>query len=242
MAKQWLEGIESTTYLPIENIVRGSGSSYCGSNRNLGTLGVRVDMSPNTQYYFIATYHNFAETYTDYNWVFNVSSIPTLGQQGKVINRKYKSGPGGLAMLDCALIALNSTSPSAIGAGLFQGPGTATRTLNGTASARIGTMVTKYGMTTGLTYGIVMALPRNLDPAYDPYIVFVQPCDKNGYPICGDFCSPGDSGAPVIDQNGYVVGLIVQSSKDPDPAVGNLGVVNRIDPIQSALGVTVHPG
>ena len=69
------EGDQASRYYPSKDIVQSSGTSYCPSNQNIGTLGVRVDCSPSTGICFIATYHNFAEDKADFAWVYNANGV-----------------------------------------------------------------------------------------------------------------------------------------------------------------------
>jgi S1-C subfamily serine protease len=55
--------------------------------------------------------------------------------------------------------------------------------------------------------------------------------------MSGDFVRKGDSGAPVVDMNGYVLGMVI---KFLGYAEGSLGLINRIDQVQAALDITLH--
>lgn len=234
------EGDQAGSYYPSVNIVQGSGSSYCPSIPASGTLGVRVDTAPNTGFCYVATYHNFAEDKTDFAWIYNSNGKLVLGQPGTVILRNYTWGlDKKLPLLDCALIRLSTQSQSSVAPGLYQGAGIPSLTVRGTNLAKSGMIVKKFGMISGLTYGRVIDLPLDIDKSYANYLFAIERCDSNGYPMSGDFSVPGDSGAPVVDMFGYVLGLVVQSRSF---AGGTLGLISRIDQIQAALDVTVHTG
>ncbi|KID81152.1 hypothetical protein MAJ_11419, partial [Metarhizium majus ARSEF 297] len=81
------------------------------------------------------------------------------------------------------------------------------------------------------------SVPKYTAESYATHIFAAERCDSNGYPMSGDFCRTGDSGAPVIDMSGYVLGLVVQGRGYDG---GTLGLINRIDQIQAALDVTLH--
>ena len=229
------EGDQANPYYPSVNIVQGSGSSYCPSTKSAGTLGIRVDTPANTGICYIATYHNFGPTATDFAWVYNSNGKLTIGQRGTIIRRNYTWGRDRMyPILDCALIQLSTQSQKDIAPGLYQGASVSVR---GTNFAIPGMIVKKYGMKTGLTYGRVIDLPSDIDKSYANYLFAVEFCDRNGYPMSGYFCREGDSGAPVIDQNGYILGLFVQGISF---AGGSLSLINRIDQIQAALNVTIH--
>jgi hypothetical protein len=231
-------------YLPSTGLVQGSGSSYCGFFGGFGTLGVRVDRTPNTGFFYIATYHNFEENdtqFSDFLWVYNANGIITAGLRGTVIDRIYLPGPP--PFLDCALIQLSTQSASQITSGLLQGSDLHTSPppllVKGTGSATAGTVVTKYGMTTGLTYGLIINLPTTLSSFYAKYLFGVVLCDNHGFPMPGDFAQQGDSGAPVVNQFRYVLGLIVQVMSIGSPGI-TVALVNRIDQVIAVLKVQVH--
>ncbi|KID82242.1 Peptidase cysteine/serine, trypsin-like protein, partial [Metarhizium majus ARSEF 297] len=204
----------------------------------MGILGVRVDTAPSTGFCYLATYHNLAEDKTDYAWGYVSQEKAVVGQKGTVIRRKHQWGVDKkLALLDCALIQLSTQYQSMIAPGLYQGAGSSSLTVRGTNLATPGTIAKKYGMTTGLTYGRVINLPSDIDKSCATHIFAAERCDSNGYPMSGDFCRTGDSGAPVIDMSGYVLGLVVQGRGYDG---GTLGLINRIDQIQAALDVTLH--
>jgi len=236
-------GEPARPYIPSKNIVQASGSSYCPSNNQIGTLGVQVDTAPNSGFCYVTTYHNFAKENTefkDFMWVYNSNKQVAPGQLGTVINRIYKLGPHNqIPLLDCALMRLSTQFQSSIAPGLYQGEGIPSVTVRGTNFATPGMIVKKYGMTTGLTYGRVINLPLNIDRSYANYLFAVELCDNNGYPKPGNFSEQGDSGAPVVDTFGYMLGLIVQGIGSSG---STLSLVNRIDQIQAALDVTIHTG
>lgn len=225
---------------PKKNVVQGSGTSYCPSKQNMGTLGVQVDTAPPTGFCFVATYHNFAEDKTDFAWVFNDNGTAATGEEGKVIRRSYTWGKDKKwPLLDCALIQLDSKSQTSVAPGLFQGNDKPAQAVRGTNLAAVGMIVKKFGMTTGLTYGRVINLPLDIDASYSSHLFAVERCDSNGYPMSGKFADAGDSGAPVVDLNGYVLGLVIQS-KGFNGGKEALGLINRIDQVQAALNVTIH--
>ncbi|KAL8834116.1 MAG: hypothetical protein Q9170_003919 [Blastenia crenularia] len=234
------EGDPANPYYPSASIVQGFGSSYCPSTKNGGTLGAQVDTTPNTGFCYVATYHNFAETAVDFGWLYNSNGTLAVGQRGTIIRRNYTWGKDKkYPLLDCALIQLSTQSQQNIAPGLYQGANTPTVSVRGTNFATSGMIVKKYGMTTGLTYGRVIGLPADIDKSYANYLFAVELCDSNGYPMSGSFSNPGDSGAPVVDMNGYVLGLVVQALSFSG---GTLGLINRIDQVQAALDVTIHAG
>lgn len=237
---QFKEGDPPNRNYPKKNVVQGSGTSYCPSKKEGGTLGVQVDTAPPTGFSFVATYHNFAEDKTDFAWVYNDNDGPVTGEQGKVIRRKYQLGEDKeWPLLDCALIQLDSKSQTSVAPGLFQGPDKPAQAVRGTNLATVGMIVKKFGMTTGLTYGRVINLPRDIDSSYSSHLFAVEMCDSNGYPMSGGFAAGGDSGAPVVDLNGYVLGLVIQSI-GPKGGTETLALINRIDKVQAALDVTIH--
>lgn len=234
------EGDPANPYYPIKNVVQGSGTSFCPSKSELGTLGVQVDAIPFTGFCFVATYHNFAEDKTDFAWLFNNNGEAWAGEGGKVIRRNYTWGKDGkYPLLDCALIQLNSNKQASVAPGLFQGPNMPARAVKGTNHATLGTIVKKFGMTTGLTYGRVINLPISIDQSYSSHLFAVEKCDSNGYSIAGKFSDKGDSGAPVVDLNGYVLGLVIQGVTF-DGGKQAWGLINHIDKVLAALNVTIR--
>lgn len=231
------EGSPADPYFPEVDIVQGSGTSGCLSLEELGTLGIRVDTVPNTGFFYVATYHNFEKKgvkATDFVWVYNSNGAVAIGQKGTVIRSIYRWGIDNTEpILDCALIQLSTKSQSNIAPGLFQGVNTPSVSVRGIKSATFGMIVKKYGMGTGLTYGLVIGLPLDMDQSYASYLFVVELCDTNGYPMTGDFASGGDSGAPVFDQNGYILGLVIKTRR-------SLALINRIDQVLTALDVSIH--
>ncbi len=142
-----------------------------------------------------------------------------------------------LPILDCALNQLSTQSQGSVAPGLYQGMGVSSVNLRDTNFATSGIIVKKFGITTSLTYGRVIDLPLDINKSYANYLSAVERCDNNGYPISGGFSRPGDSGAPVVDMFGYVLGLVIQSLSFTG---GTLGLSNRIDQIQAAFEVTIH--
>lgn len=234
------EGDTVNRNYPKKNVVQGSGTSYCRSANKEGTLGVQVDTAPPTGFCFVATYHNFAEDKTDFAWVFNNNGTPMTGEEGKVIRRSYIWGKDKeWPLLDCALIQLNSKSQTSVAPGLFQGPDKPAQAVRGTNRATVGMIVRKFGMTTGLTYGCVINLPLDIDSSYSSHLFAVAMCDAKGYPMSGKFSDDGDSGASVVDLNGYVLGIVIQTLKF-DEGKQALGLINRIEKVQAALDVSIH--
>lgn len=227
-------------FYPTVDVVQGGGSSYCPKNQQAGTLGVRVDRPSNSGFYYIATDHNF-EGSNDYIWAYNSGGELVRGQSGKVIDHKYDWGDDGTRpILDCALIRLTTQSQKDITPGLYQGPNIPPLITRGTNLATPGMIVSKYGITTGLTYGRVIHLPKGIDKSYSNYLFAVERCSKNGYPMTGDFGRQGDSGAAVIDENWHVLGLFIQFVEAKPPDTLGVAFINRIDQIQAALNVTLH--
>lgn len=241
-------------WLPDIAVVQASGSSYCpdpaeSQSGELGTLGVRVSQSPDVAYMFVATSHQFPNNSTTYQLLYyNPESGLSIGPTGRVIGRKYELGPGKvpLPLLDCGLIKLNSTTPKDVTSGVFQGAGKPLRAIKGKGFATPGTLVNKFGMKTGLTYGLTLPLYTELDQKYDPFLFLIELCNESGHPMCGDFCDEGDSGAPIIDKNGYVLGILIgdlgmlTGGALTEPG-SRIGVATRFDKIEAALGVTLSP-
>jgi hypothetical protein len=228
-----LEEIDAINW-PSDNKVQASGSSYCPSLGETGTLGVRVDRAPNNHFYYIATYHNFGMNATDYSWVYLNEGNPVQGQAGRVIARTYEYGQDRTGpILDCALIQLDTRSQNDIRRGVNK----VTNRVLGVQRANVGDRVVKYGMTTGYTYGKVINRPAQYAPSYDAWLFFVQLTDSAGNPLSGAFSGAGDSGAPVLIYTGgtpgYVAGMVIQGT-------GNIGIISRIDQVTANLKVQVH--
>ena len=240
------EGDQAYSYYPFKDKVQESGSCVCPTTKWVGTLGVRVNTSSNTRFYYITAYHPFENGKNDFGWLYKVDEgSPVLGQLGDVILHKYELGPKNPTtgkqdpLLDCALIQLSSTSQTSIAPDLYQGECVPQVTVRDPKYADCGMLVKKYGMATGLTYGRVIELPSDIDEGdYGGHLFAVELCDKNGNRMCGTFCAKADSGAPIIDMSGYVLGLIIQGQ--PIEGGDAWGIANRIHQIQAALNVTIH--
>lgn len=231
------------TKYPTQNKVQGSGSCFCPDNKMDGTLGVRVARDPESGYCYIATYHNFGDNSTNFVWQYNDDGDLESGQVGQVVAKKYQLGPTSqVQLLDCALIQLKTKTASSILPSLFQGPGQPVMKVKGTrTNPANGWPVMKYGMNTGLTYGLTLPLPTKFDPIYDEWILVVQRCDDAGQPLPGDFAGPADSGAPVFDKWGFVVGMVLLGIAGAS-ADYPLTIVSRIDKVEAALSVKVQSG
>jgi hypothetical protein len=109
----------------------------------------------------------------------------------------------------------------------------------GLRPAVIGT-VFKVGAVSGRTSG------RIVDTTGDPFTIGFNGTDTTFVDqiyIAGDdglftFSNPGDSGSAIIDEEGWIVGLLFASSDDPPPAFR--AVANHIQDVQAALGITIN--
>lgn len=242
-------------FLPNTPIVQASGGTYCPetdpSEGFQGTLGVRVSQSCEVSYTFISCSHNFPDNRTAFWWMYDPGSGVAVGPKGRVIARKdqaalttfplpVKGDPeNALPLLDCALIALDSTSPKDLTSGLWQGIGQPKRAVRGAGIATPGALVSMFGVMGGLTYGLVLPIFTNVDPVYDSYLFFIQLCNQYGVPTCGEFGQGGDSGSMVIDKNGYILGMFIGQVKASD--TNWVGVATRFAQIEAALDVKLSP-
>lgn len=223
---------------PDTNKVIASGGSYCSSTMEIGTVGVRVDRPTPNRYCYLETYHQFGDSGAkDWFWLFAEKGKLVTGQRGTVIDRAFDPGPSwGFQTMDAALVQLETGKPSDLERGVFR----VSPKVAGTASVQPGDLVTKYGVMTGRTYGVVVALPEWLDPSYDRWIFAVENADQSGYPIAGYFGDSGDSGAAVMVKRGgacFVAGMYIWKVNPPYPA---LSFVSRIGQIEQRLKVKVH--
>ncbi len=206
-----------------------------------GTIGVRVRNGNNV--YVLSCNHVFARlNYAssgekivqpgrgDVSCAQNTADeIGTLADYEPIVY-----GTSGNNIMDAALVSTNTNLVDA-STPLSDGYGAPNRT---TATAYIGMDVQKYGRTTGLTQGEVVAINFNCTVPYPagPSLfnsqIVVQPKKKNS-----DFAGSGDSGALVVTDDNSVnpVGMLFASS-------GSYIYVSPIDPILSRFNVEIDDG
>ncbi len=228
-----LLGAVNAANLPKTADVWPSGGCFCPSNKNTGTLCIRVDRAPGNHYCYLATYHNFG-TNSDFEWLFNRNGKVAKGLKGTVIDRDYQWGPDRKGpLLDCALIQLTSDAGGIVKKGIYN----VTPAVMGASSPAMGSLVCKQGVTTGFTFGKVSPAPAGLeDPVYSQYLFWVEGTDEHGNPNGSAFAQPGDSGAAVVIDQGernYVAGMVIQSS-------AAYTTVSRIDHVLSKMQVRLH--
>jgi hypothetical protein len=110
----------------------------------------------------------------------------------------------------------------------------------GLRAAVSNTTVYKVGAVSGRTSGTVM------DTKGDPITISFNGVDTTFVEqiyIAGDdglftFSNEGDSGSAIIDEDGYIVGLLFASTDDPPPVFR--ASANHIEDVQSALGITIN--
>lgn len=99
----------------------------------------------------------------------------------------------------------------------------------GSAKVKEGEKVKKSGRTTGLTEGIVIDDDATIIVSYgEKEALFIHQILVQGENIARG----GDSGSAVLNEDGYVVGLLFAGSED-----GNLAIVNHIYKVEELLGV-----
>lgn len=237
-------------FLPTTAVVQASGSCFNPSTKDprdgeQGTLGARVSLIPDARYTFIATAHTFKNP--TFQWLYNPGTGGVqVGQTGTVIKIEERIGPhtpaGEIPIVDCALIRLNTMMPKDIASGVLQGPKQRPIVIKGQGVAAPDMFVTMFGVMSGLTYGKVTPPIDLLKPetkAYDKYLFFIQLCNEQGLPLEGEFSQGGDSGAMIMDEFGYVLGMILGSLAYGSPG-NRVGVAMRFAEIEAALGVKLN--
>ncbi len=226
-------------YFPRSSVIQASGTCGCEETKQLGTLGPRVDFGPGNQFCFLATCHGFDPGGKTFIWAYMNQDTQVNVRSGQVPagGCVYQLGPDGKQpYIDAALIQLTSNRPGTIASGVFN----ITDAVSGTSTVDEGDMVVKYGIATGLTYGLVIPLPTSWSVRYDQYLFAVERCDEHGNPIVGGlFSEQGDSGAPVMIKRGnyyYVAGTVLKHF----PGASPFSIANKIAPVEARLNVNVH--
>lgn len=234
-------------YLPTTAVVQASGSAFNPdpddpSIGQTGTLGVRVSRQHDERYLFISTCHS--SPHSIFQWLYTTEKGVRVGPTGRVIKRIERIGPetprGEIPILDCALIRLDSTAPKDVASGVLQGPMQRPITVKGKGIAKADMFVSMFGVMTGLTYGRVIPLFSWLPKTYDLYLFFIQLCNEQGLPVDGEFGEGGDSGATILDENGYVLGMYIGNIATEFPG-NRLGIGTRFEQIEVALDVKLSP-
>ncbi|MEP6692193.1 MAG: hypothetical protein ABJD07_13620, partial [Gemmatimonadaceae bacterium] len=112
-------------------------------------------------------------------------------------------------------------------------------TLVGMRDAVSGHPVYKSGMMTGRSEGLVMDLdsPEFTIPLDGEDHTFSGQILINGTDIFG-FSKSGDSGSAIVDEDGFIVGLLFASNNLP--FAGDRTAANHIQDVCSALGITIN--
>jgi len=110
----------------------------------------------------------------------------------------------------------------------------------GLRAAVSSTRVYKSGAMTGRTSGTVMdtkgdPIKLTFDGVETTFIEQIYIASDDGL---FTFSSEGDSGSAIIDEDGYIVGLLFASTDDPPPEFR--AAANHIEDVQSALGITIN--
>ena len=100
-------------------------------------------------------------------------------------------------------------------------------TLKGSTQAELGMAIKKSGRTTGFTTGEILQVDVSVNVQYGQG----QTAHFTDQLMAGAMSQGGDSGSAVLDENDRLVGLLFAGSD-------NSTVINRIENVFSALGVT----
>lgn len=124
--------------------------------------------------------------------------------------------------VDCAIAELITPASSEIlGIGIPKG----------SAKVKEGEKVKKSGRTTGLTEGVVIDDDATIMVSYSQgQALFTHQIIVEGVNIA----QGGDSGSAVVNEDGYVIGLLFAGSSD-----GKNAIVNHIDKVLNALNVQI---
>jgi hypothetical protein len=101
-------------------------------------------------------------------------------------------------------------------------------TIGGTAVGELGMAVKKSGRTTGLTTGEILQVDVSANVQYGQN----QIARFTDQLMAGPMSQGGDSGSAVLDENNQLVGLLFAGSDQST-------IINRIENVFSALGVTI---
>jgi hypothetical protein len=159
-----------------------------------------------------------------FTWIGRVAH----GTVGRVFHR------GGPVFVDCAVGVLDGKAalPPDLEVALHEAG-----LVEGVADARIGAHVTKVGAATGWTEGVVADVaypdrPLVEDRVYEaPNQLLVRPRLSEEA-----FSAPGDSGALLLDERGFVVGLMWGCNANGE------GIACPIAPVLACLGVSMPNG
>lgn len=202
-------------YDPLVGGIAIQNSRY----NNLGTLGCVLNDQSSRAPIGLSNYHVL---------------VGDSGQQGDQITQPATKNPqdiiGELSCwnkdLDCAAFLINSSRkirPAIVGL---------TRYIPGAIEPLIGMSVTKSGLATGVTHGMIdgvsldefTIIPKRLDPA-TPY----------------EISAPGDSGSIWLEKTtGKAVGLHYAGEKDPDP-IAERAWAKKMTKVCTALNLTFKP-
>jgi hypothetical protein len=97
----------------------------------------------------------------------------------------------------------------------------------GVRAATLGTAVKKSGRTTGFTRGQIIQIAVTMQVSYGGRMATFT-----GQLMAGAMSAPGDSGSAVLDEEGYVVGLLFAGSD-------TVTMINPIQAVIDALGVEI---
>jgi hypothetical protein len=138
--------------------------------------------------------------------------------------------PGAPNKVDAAIAAIADPTQLSLAVGGI-GP------LKGTADAVHNSTITKCGMSTGKTSGIITDISHSAQIPLDPGSpasslslieqLYIEPADS-----CA-FACPGDSGAIIVNSTQQAVGLLCAG----DPNAGKWGIANRIANVTQALSI-----
>jgi hypothetical protein len=98
----------------------------------------------------------------------------------------------------------------------------------GSREATLGTNIKKSGRTTGFTTGRIIQIDATVQVSYSSAGV----ATFTDQFVAGPMSAGGDSGSAVLDEDGYVVGLLFGGSQ-------NTTIINPIRFVLNALGITI---
>lgn len=214
----------------VDPLVGGISVGSC-AREDTGTLGVVLKV--NSQVQMLSNYHVLASGISPKQG--DLITQPGRADGGTcpgTIAGAYNTGFLGQPRNVDAALGLVKDRKSALDKILSIG------TLTGSATAKVGDKVRKYGSTSQLTTGTVVSV--NLSCSID-YPVFGMQKFLDQIKIENDipnkpFQSEGDSGAVLVNADNKIVGLMFGA---PKAGKGTYGVANTYQDVQHALGLPI---
>ncbi|MBD1848290.1 SUMF1/EgtB/PvdO family nonheme iron enzyme [Cyanobacteria bacterium FACHB-63] len=228
-----------TAQLIEESIVLRPGIAIKHPRGGVGTLGCFVRKRGQQQLYILSVSHilapkNIAKAGDP---IIRLTSPTSEGEQEDVIAtlaEYFHPEIGAENQLDVAIAAIQNLPVEAAD---IRGIGTLRGAYTGEESTLLGKTVRKLGARSGVTQGTVSDISADIRMSYEFGNITLENLIGIESPGSEPFTESGDSGAIVIDEEGYAIGILVGGTISPERGQRSLSFAIPLQSVLDALSL-----